>query len=253
MSGDEPTSVYLYRDCNGMLIYVGITARSVTRNLEHNKTKEWWGFVTRQEVEHYETRQKALAREATLIAHHSPPFNIQQNPNHEAMRAAYLLFRSVDKDVRSPEQIFRETMGFIPLHKFSITNDVVVLRCNPEHFSLVSILKSPPGRFMPMVMLNQKKVGIVKDVKEAGAFFWFKLSIRKWVSVANGAMLRVKRVNALKPELGFRMSKIWINEDPVPVEDLAKARVDTRIDRRIKNNERLARRRLKYAESTPAT
>lgn len=88
------TSLYLYYDRNDLLLYVGITARGVSRNREHNATKEWWPFVARQEVEHYPSRSAALAAERSAIRAFHPPFNIQHNPGHELARDAYLSLRS---------------------------------------------------------------------------------------------------------------------------------------------------------------
>lgn len=51
MRDDTPTSLYKYYDRDGVLLYVGITGRGDTRNAEHNKTKFWWKFVSRQSME----------------------------------------------------------------------------------------------------------------------------------------------------------------------------------------------------------
>ena len=86
----EPTSVYLYYDRLGVLLYVGITKRGSRRQQEHNERAEWWPFVAKQEIEHYDTRDVATARETMLIRERRPPFNQQQNPDHPKLRAAYL-------------------------------------------------------------------------------------------------------------------------------------------------------------------
>ena len=85
-----PTSVYRFYDENDLLLYVGITSRRVTRQYEHNSSKDWWKFVKRQEVEHYPSRREAMSRERGLITRFRPPFNTQHNPDHEAVREAYL-------------------------------------------------------------------------------------------------------------------------------------------------------------------
>lgn len=86
----KPTSLYLYFDSNGLLLYVGITKRGMARNREHDATKEWWSFVARQEVRHLPTRGSALSAERQMIEKHRPPFNVQHNPDHTATREAYL-------------------------------------------------------------------------------------------------------------------------------------------------------------------
>lgn len=75
----NPTSVYLYFDASGVLIYVGITSRGARRQHEHNNTQEWWKYVFTQDVEHYDTRERALERERELIKLFSPPFNTIHN------------------------------------------------------------------------------------------------------------------------------------------------------------------------------
>lgn len=79
MATSKPTSVYLYFDRGGVLIYVGITGRGVSRQQEHERDKPWWAYTHTQTIEHYPTRDEALAREAVLIATHCPPFNTQHN------------------------------------------------------------------------------------------------------------------------------------------------------------------------------
>jgi hypothetical protein len=94
VSDYAPTSVYRYYDSDGALVYVGITARGVQRQNEHNALAEWWRYVARQDVEHYLTREAAAAREIELIARFRPPFNRQYNPDHERLRDDYLDSRS---------------------------------------------------------------------------------------------------------------------------------------------------------------
>lgn len=90
----EPTSLYLYYDQNSLLLYVGITKRGISRNHEHNSTKEWWRFVARQEVQHFPDRPQALRAERQMIETYRPPFNVQHNPDHKLMREAYLQLRA---------------------------------------------------------------------------------------------------------------------------------------------------------------
>lgn len=84
------TSVYLYFDHRGILIYVGITARGKARQIEHNQAAEWWRYVAKQEIEHYESREEAAVRESWLIRNRRPPFNNAGNCEYRQLRAAYL-------------------------------------------------------------------------------------------------------------------------------------------------------------------
>ena len=90
---DDQTSLYRYFDREGALIYVGVTSRGATRNVEHNTTKGWWQYVAHQQVEHFSTRAAALAAEKRAILAFGPPFNVQHNPGHATTRAAYLRYR----------------------------------------------------------------------------------------------------------------------------------------------------------------
>lgn len=89
-----PTSVYRYYDQYGVLLYVGITDRGTERNREHNRDKDWWVLVSRQEVDHHPDRASALTAEAALIRKHQPPFNTQHNPNQQASQEMYFRFRT---------------------------------------------------------------------------------------------------------------------------------------------------------------
>lgn len=113
---NRQTSVYRFYDALGVLIYVGITARGVNRQLEHNLAAEWWPYVTRQEVEHFASRPDASRREAELIRYHRPPFNKQLNPDHEMAKALYL--QLVEKQSQSSEtafEMFSRLGGWVPL------------------------------------------------------------------------------------------------------------------------------------------
>jgi predicted GIY-YIG superfamily endonuclease len=71
------TSVYLYFDAAGRLLYVGITGRGHQRAREHERSKPWWPLVARAEVQHFSTRKRALEEERYLISYHQPPHNTQ--------------------------------------------------------------------------------------------------------------------------------------------------------------------------------
>lgn len=86
----DATSVYKYYDNRNILIYVGITSGGILRNRQHNDSKEWWKFVSRQEVEHFKNRDLAHKREVQLIEVYRPPFNKQHNKDHANARRFYL-------------------------------------------------------------------------------------------------------------------------------------------------------------------
>lgn len=100
MDNCQPTSVYKYYDSWGVLLYVGITSRGAARNVEHDG-KIWWQYVSRQEVEHCESREDALNVEAKLIKEYCPPFNIQHNKFSADSRDAYLALRQKSSSGKS--------------------------------------------------------------------------------------------------------------------------------------------------------
>jgi predicted GIY-YIG superfamily endonuclease len=88
--GAGATSVYTYRDTNNLIIYIGITNQGPGRQEQHNKSSAWWQYVASQQVEHYDTRAEAAARERELIRLHRPPFNVVYNVDSSRLRNAYL-------------------------------------------------------------------------------------------------------------------------------------------------------------------
>lgn len=94
---DNPTSVYRYYDRDSVLLYVSITKRGANRNSEHF-SKEWWKYVSRQEVSHFPSRKWALREESSLIREFQPPFNVQMNPGHRESRSAYLQFANTREE-----------------------------------------------------------------------------------------------------------------------------------------------------------
>jgi predicted GIY-YIG superfamily endonuclease len=67
--------VYFLHDEADELLYVGITCTGTGRMLQHAREKGWWPQVDHIQIEHFESRDEALAREAEVIAERRPPFN----------------------------------------------------------------------------------------------------------------------------------------------------------------------------------
>lgn len=86
---DPVVSVYQYHDKVGVLLYVGVTSRNVRRTQEHAETKSWWPLTTGSVIEHYPTREMALAREEELIRRYKPPFNTIHNDRKAKSLAHY--------------------------------------------------------------------------------------------------------------------------------------------------------------------
>lgn len=128
MADDQPTSVYLYYDESDILIYVGITARGVSRQREHNSDKSWWSLVRRQEVEHYDSRVAAARRETDLITTWCPPFNTPQNPDG-SVRDVYLAYREHGSAVPDNKRV--------PL-RVVVTVDRTLIAVTPAEFSAIT-------------------------------------------------------------------------------------------------------------------
>lgn len=84
-----PTSLYVYRDTRGVVLYVGITSRGMNRSFEHAEAAPWWTYAATTSIQHYADRATALAAEAEAIRRFRPPFNKQHNLDWSELREAY--------------------------------------------------------------------------------------------------------------------------------------------------------------------
>jgi len=171
----SPTSVYLYYDSHGILIYVGITSRGVRRQVEHNTSKDWWPFVVRQEVQHYPTRDAALKSERDLITRYLPPFNTQHNVKHSESRAAYMAFREATQGDWAERARSASMRLDLDVHS---TDDFehVVLRTKIGDSDIAQAIK--PTDVAPRV-IGLRKVGRVTDMEWAGPILLMHLSSTK--------------------------------------------------------------------------
>ncbi len=79
-----PTSLYRHYDAVGCLLYVGISLSAFTRFAQHKHGSLWSANVTRMEIEHYASREAALAAEKEIIETERPVWNVQHSaPIHE--------------------------------------------------------------------------------------------------------------------------------------------------------------------------
>lgn len=162
----SPTSVYRYYDRHDLLIYVGITARGVTRNREHNSRAAWWPYVVRQEVEHYDTRTLAEEREKALILEFRPPFNTQHNPDSHLTRAAYLAWVDADERANDPLKVWGEIKRRLPISVISRDAGRLTLITRPEHYPVASRLCLPEQR---RVFISGQ-MGVVRAVEMRNLF-----------------------------------------------------------------------------------
>lgn len=139
---DTPTSVYRYYDKLGILLYVGITRTGIARNVQHNRSAQWWPMVVRQEVEHLASRTAARAREKDLIQEYRPPFNVQHNVDHQSLRDAYLGLAVANVPADDIRAMLRRLNRTLPV-TFVKREDGRYLRTLPEHLCVAQVLRMP--------------------------------------------------------------------------------------------------------------
>ena len=199
---DEPTSVYLYYDVVGLLLYVGITSRRTGRQAEHNADKTWWPYVVRQEIEHYGTRSEALSRESSLIAERRPPFNTQHNPNWRYSRTAYEAMRP--RLLRDPLDLAQELDWAVPLSIRAVpgSGDTGALTVEDTYsyrrvFLRTTLGDSPVGsrlamnakRRVPVRGRGGKVIGEVVKIYSQGALAVMKLHMDPQVTFTSASAL----------------------------------------------------------------
>lgn len=83
MTKRNMTSLYRFYSRGGTLLYVGITNNITRRVTQHDADKPWFEQAARIEVEHFDTRRQAQAREAAAIEVENPLYNIHHNRGRE--------------------------------------------------------------------------------------------------------------------------------------------------------------------------
>jgi len=71
----EITTVYTLYTADRAVLYVGVTNAFLARFQEHALQQAWWADVRHADLEHFEFRSDAVAREQTLIAALRPLHN----------------------------------------------------------------------------------------------------------------------------------------------------------------------------------
>lgn len=70
------TQLYRHFDENNRLLYVGISLSTFARLSQHKDHSEWFKRVTQVTIEHFSTREEAMAAEREAIKAEGPKFNI---------------------------------------------------------------------------------------------------------------------------------------------------------------------------------
>lgn len=198
----SPACVYRYYDGSGTLLYVGVTKRGITRNLEHASHKEWWPFVSRQEVDHFPTYREALDCERDLIVACRPPFNKQHNAQHKEMRAAYLrLAQSADNsECESFTSLYNLLGHALPLRRVveSGHDDRITFVTDPRHAVVArTVHLDRPASIRPAG--DGANLGVVRTIAKYGQHAILRGRLKDAALPVDGAVLRLKVVSLKKP------------------------------------------------------
>lgn len=75
----RPGTVYVLRDAEDRVLYIGLTSRlDMSRMAQHANTKAWWRDVKTAELHHCSTRYLARRLETVLIQDLAPIHNVQR-------------------------------------------------------------------------------------------------------------------------------------------------------------------------------
>jgi hypothetical protein len=198
-----PTSLYLYYDQFDVLLYVGITSRGIKRNLEHNADKEWWQYVSRQEVRHLPDRPAALRAERDLIIQLNPPFNKVHNPDHESLAAAYRRFISQPM----PAEVVVDEQEGIPLRREDWSDGGLIhlelgeregkfLRCwsRADDVVLATLVDLKATRFDSF---KAKDGSIGRLMSLTRELYGFEMVLKgSWLSVITGVAVLIERLDS---------------------------------------------------------
>ena len=178
-----PTSVYLYFDRGGILIYVGVTSRGVTRQREHNSDKDWWPCVSKQKVEHYPTRAEALRREQELIELMSPPFNSVHNPDRST-RDAYLALRAAGTATKPANKRLPMRVGYQ-------YGDLLIVMTRMEHASIAATISTDTTGFI-VAPAGYKARDVKVRVRHLGSALSVKMRVKDSTPPCTGGVLMYK-------------------------------------------------------------
>lgn len=207
-----PTSVYLYFDETDVLIYVGVTSRGTRRQREHNSDKEWWPFVSRQEVRHFDSRPEALAEERALIVAHRPPFNTQHNPMHADTRVAYLNMREARQRQTTVEQR-RDLRNSLRLNVMgsALSGDRFTLHSQPEDASVLNGELVENFDDIPVSTSTRARAGRVSSVRLGGGMLVIGIRGKFLPEEITHARAKLKIVSNRKPP-AFFVARVLLNE-----------------------------------------
>lgn len=89
-------ALYWHYDHLGVLLYIGISERLVTRGKQHAADSDWVKYAETVKAKWFDDRLTAARCEELAVRQHRPIFNRQYNegPESEARRSAYIASRA---------------------------------------------------------------------------------------------------------------------------------------------------------------
>jgi hypothetical protein len=113
----KETTLYRHFDCDGKLLYVGISLDALNRLAQHKFCSTWYSQIKSVTLERFPSRQGALQAEREAIIKEGPQWNIKHRKSaQEAMREA------------EKERLSRDRFGSIKTANGTLVQDVVQLR-----------------------------------------------------------------------------------------------------------------------------
>lgn len=76
---EGPNVLYRHFDADGVLLYVGVSVKVLTRVNQH-RGSDWFKRIAKITLEHHESRKSALDAERLAISNEGPLFNRQGKP-----------------------------------------------------------------------------------------------------------------------------------------------------------------------------
>lgn len=87
---DDKTTLYRAYDSEENLIYVGISCWLPDRIKAHQRHSGWHDHAAKILLDHFDSRDEALAAEKKYIEEQAPAFNVAHNPNAQPARRTTL-------------------------------------------------------------------------------------------------------------------------------------------------------------------
>lgn len=85
---DTRTSLYRHFSADGSLLYVGVSLSWPMRTKAHSRGAEWFSQIAKVTLEHFPTREEALAAERAAIVSEKPKFNVIHNRPRVSVKEA---------------------------------------------------------------------------------------------------------------------------------------------------------------------